>query len=448
MEKINSHMHRLYERLGEELRDRGASVLESLLAQPDSAQCSCHEPGHCRIVVVKKEHDDGSISSKPTFQDCTCLEMWHDHHMRQLRLVQADLDNKEAQTQQLARLEQGIRALVVRDREIQKTELRAEQYWLRQDYARIDNVRKLTNLDLQMKARRLERANKVKRRTGNGEMSVEQIRFLEVDEDDLWIDTDDYALPPSPAEDPSQGTLTIGGPLKHVGDDQWTASPMSERTTAALVPYSTNEMVEHGNDTQKTEYVSLGTILTIDEIHARFADMQSRAAEIMDRWAQEDAVLAVAFTNAQLPPANEVCACTPEHRLYHKCLDFGIGQMFPESELHAQVFRSNLWMKQEQTVTADREAQVSGILREVEKHIASQMSDLGTIGSREGTRDALLAYLRRYEGREYDQLPCQTALVSSTATSNLVAGTKALLEGWVRQDGTREKRFKEMLRRQ
>ena len=448
MEKINSHMHKLYERLGAELRDRGASALESLLASPDSAQCSCHEPGHCRIVIMKKEHDDGCASSKPTFQGCTCLERWHDHHTRQQQLVQADLENREAQTQQVARLEEGIQALVIRDREIQKAELRAEQYWLRQDYARIDNVRKLTNLDLQKKARRLERVAKVKRRMGNEEMPDEQIKFLEVDVDDLWIDTDDYALPPSPANDASQGTFTLGGSLKNGGDDQQTALPMLNKTTAALVPYSTNAMVKHGKDNQETEYVSLGTILTIDEIHARFADMRSRAMEIMDRWAQEDDARAVAFGNAQPQPADEDCACTAEHRLYHKCLDFGIGQMFAESELQAQLFRSDLWRKQEQTVTADRETEVSGILQEVEKHIASQILDLGTIASREGTRDALLAYLRRYEGREYHLLPSQTSLVSRTATSNLVAGTQALLEGWVRQNETRKKRFEEMLRRQ
>lgn len=275
MSKVSLHLHTLRERLRAELQGFSTSVLQSLLTPPDISYCSCRQPGHCRIVFLKITADDGSPFLEPTFQDCTCLPVWHNHHQRQLDLIKADLKNAEDQVSQLGTLQKGLQVLLVRHREISKAELKGEQYWLRQDYARTDTVRKLTNHDLQKKAERLARAaNQTKRTEGGKVVEGEKVEFLEVDQDDLWIDLEDYGYLPC-LLDNSTSEETSDGKTVEIHRKKAIATPASREYSGMVKSEGAIDIKDSAED-QAAVSIRLGHVISIEEIFERFDDLRSR----------------------------------------------------------------------------------------------------------------------------------------------------------------------------
>ncbi|KAI4123535.1 MAG: hypothetical protein LQ341_007186, partial [Variospora aurantia] len=89
--------------------------------------------------------DDGETYLEPTFINCECDPGSYAHHQRQLDIIRFNIQDEAERARQLLALEEGVRWLLLRHREFYKAEIRQDQYWLRQDYARTNAVRELQN---------------------------------------------------------------------------------------------------------------------------------------------------------------------------------------------------------------------------------------------------------------------------------------------------------------
>ncbi|KAL8927843.1 MAG: hypothetical protein Q9172_001216 [Xanthocarpia lactea] len=185
MKNISLYCRALRDRLNTQVQQLVASVIESLQALPESSRCSCEQLGNCRIVLVTAINDDGTTCLKPNFRDCNCGPVWQDFHQRQLHLINIDLADRQVQTAQLTALEEGVQGLLLRHRELAKAGVRQEQYWLRQDYARTDQVRWLQNVHIRKECRKISTSDAFGAILGKCEEWA-------VDAEDLYIDEDVY----------------------------------------------------------------------------------------------------------------------------------------------------------------------------------------------------------------------------------------------------------------
>ncbi|KAL8775159.1 MAG: hypothetical protein Q9194_003858, partial [Teloschistes cf. exilis] len=114
---------------------------------------------------------------------CTCQPAWRKQHQRQL--VHAGHRNTERLTKEVITLSKALEDMLARHREIFKTDLNQEKYWLRQQYARMISARAQKNRKLHMDA---EKEQRIVNGTGKKEGTQVGIEFMQVDRDDLWVD--------------------------------------------------------------------------------------------------------------------------------------------------------------------------------------------------------------------------------------------------------------------
>ncbi|KAL8721039.1 MAG: hypothetical protein Q9181_007790 [Wetmoreana brouardii] len=447
MKDIKLYWHTLGERLSSELQSFTASVLGSLLASSDTTQCSCHHPGHCRIVLVTVTADDGSTRLEPTFQGCSCLPIWYDHHQRQLDFVGADLKDKKDRIEQLVRLQEGLKQLLIRNREIFKAELNGEVYWLRQEYARSDTLKKLKNRDLYLTFKR--RGGIAGR--GKNTMSNDP-GFFQVDKEDLWVDPEFYEYQACCYRDAASGeksdprfTGSSSDGLAPAGLTFATSELLTER---AALDGELKEEEEGSVDSESTlEDSQPSQFIGLNEVANRFNGMLMRAKTLMLQWQREDVIRMAKFTALYSQPRTAGCCCPPEHRLYHAYLGLETNPTWGYLNLSAEKLRSGIRLEQQRAVTADRKSEIEGVLHEIREHIAAQLSDLKIVQGSEGRRQALFAYLKRYEQRDDLRLASEDNHVSAGLTSNLLAKTDSMLRRWAMEDATRRKHFDNMLRK-
>ncbi|KAL8912454.1 MAG: hypothetical protein Q9171_002547 [Xanthocarpia ochracea] len=307
MKNIRLYCRALGNRLNAQVQQLFASVIKSLGALPESSRCSCEQLGNCRIVLVTIIKDDGTTYLEPSFRDCNCGLVWHDFHQRQLHLINIDLADRQVQIAQLTALEEGVQGLLLRHRELAKAEVRQEQYWLRQDYARTNEVRWLQNVHV--------RKERGKRSTSDGFGAVldEGVEWP-VDAEDLYIDEDVYEFRRCVSDQPT--TLSKASSDSHTDAEK-------ERSPEIKTSLST---------------IRRGQYLSLDEVLKRFEDFKKRVAALIDEWEDEDATRGGKI-DAVYPWANQrSCACTAEQRLFHKHQDFGSTPVY--ADLEAETSRS------------------------------------------------------------------------------------------------------------
>ncbi|KAI4199568.1 MAG: hypothetical protein LQ350_004521 [Teloschistes chrysophthalmus] len=114
---------------------------------------------------------------------CTCQPAWRKQHQQQL--VHAGHKNTERLTREVITLPKALEDMLARHREIIKTDLNQEKYWLRQQYARLISARAQKNRKLHMNA---EKERWILNGIGEKEGTQDRIEFMQVDRDDPWVD--------------------------------------------------------------------------------------------------------------------------------------------------------------------------------------------------------------------------------------------------------------------
>ncbi|KAI4106609.1 MAG: hypothetical protein L6R37_002110 [Teloschistes peruensis] len=166
---------------------------------------------------------------------CTCQPAWRKQHQRQL--VHTGHRNTERLTEEVITLSKALEDMLARHREIFKTDLNQEKYWLRQQYARMISSRAQKNRKLHMDA---EKERRIVNGTGKKEGTQVGVEFMQVDRDDLWVD-------PEPSE----------------------------------------FLVDEDLDA-----LSNFEAINTEKVLSRLEDLKRRAAAMMRDWAAEDAALA------------------------------------------------------------------------------------------------------------------------------------------------------------
>ncbi|KAL8857270.1 MAG: hypothetical protein Q9178_006196 [Gyalolechia marmorata] len=415
MKNISLYCRALRNRLNAQVQQLVASVIESLQALTESSRCSCEQLGNCRIVLVTVINDDETTYLEPSFRDCNCSPVWHDFHQRQLHLINTDLADRQVQRAQLTALEEGVRGLLLRHRELAKAEVRQEQYWLRQDYARTDEVRRLQNVHIR---------NECRKRSTSDDSSAILDKGVEwpVDAEDLYIDEDVYEFRPCVSEQPTSLS-------KALSDSQTD----TEKETSPEIKTTLNTIRrDHGQ------------FLSLDEVLSRFEDFKKRAAALMDEWEDEDATRGSKI-DAVYPWANHQrsCACTAEQKLYHRYQNFGSTAAY--ADLEAAMFRSDRGMEEQRISTADKGVEIERMLRLFDDHVSSQIVDLEAAQGGDGRRKAFVRYLRRYDWQLDLQVDIRgDSYASGARTSELLRETDTMLERWADRKGIKGGGFADM----
>ncbi|KAL8843504.1 MAG: hypothetical protein Q9170_000008 [Blastenia crenularia] len=451
-EDVNSFYQSLRDRLVAELQRLVTSIIEAQTPHPDPSRCSCRQPGHCRIILVTVTDRDHEPYLEPAFISCSCGPVSHAHHQRQLELITFDLKDKEHGIRQLRMLEDGIRSLLVRHREISKAEIRQAQYWLRQDYARTNMIRELYNEEIQRQNRNATKVSLSKLLGQNGETSEDgHPKPVKVEKEDLWIDDEEYE---------HFGSLLDRSLFKRGSstDDRQTPVKNSERgsfsnTAEELLTNNvfSRALIRSQSESQPKNPTSpnklrLGPIIDIDEVFSRFDDIKAKAAEYMSDWDDEDILRADNFI-ALYPRLHGKCCCTFEHRLYHAFQDAAFlpsQQMSIEANLKFEMRRSDLRKDLQEQMTTERQGEVGLLLQAIENHIPAQVSDIRSAVGVAGRTKALVAYLKKY-GRDDFQDSEVGVWVSTALTLDLLRKVDAMLERWGDEDAGMEKRIKEIL---
>ncbi|KAL9603534.1 MAG: hypothetical protein Q9179_002151 [Wetmoreana sp. 5 TL-2023] len=391
--------------------------------------------------------DDGSTSLEPAFEGCSCLPIWWEHHIRQLNLIRADIRNKEDQMQQLIRLHEALKQLLIRHREIFKAELNGELYWLRQEYARADTVKKLKNHDLHLTLKRLKGiAGRGKNTMGNGP------GYFQVDKDDLWVDPDFYEYQACCRSDAMSGEKSVPRHTSSSSDELAPAGltvPASELLAErAALDGGLKEEDERSVDSESTlEDTHPSQVISLNEVASRFNDMLARAKMLMVQWRKDDDTRTGKFTALYSQPRTADCCCSLEHRLYNAYRGLETNPTRGYLDFSTEKLRSDIWLEQQRAVTADRKSETDGVLHEIREHIAAQIFDLEIVQGPRGRRKALFSYLTRYEQRDDLQLPSTENHTSASLTLNLLAKTDSMLRRWGIEDATRRKRFDDIMQK-
>ncbi|KAI4246500.1 MAG: hypothetical protein L6R40_001863 [Gallowayella cf. fulva] len=418
MRSLSIYCQAVRNRLDTQLHYYVEKLIESLLAAPDLYSCSCEQPGNCRIVLVTVINDDGTTYLEPSFVNCHCTHVWYGHHQRQLQLINAHLRDVQVQMAQLNALEGKLELLLLRHREFGKAEIRYEQYWLRQDYARTDQVRQLRN-DAVGRRERMNRGKivKVERAlTADSKETTQDYHtevLVPVDAEDLGLDDEIYEFRLCASDDLASGGQHIPK-IKDASSTQVKGEPQTVLKTTI-------------DDIRQGQY------LTLEQVLERFEDFKTRAAALMAQWDDEDDARGRKL-DAIYPQVNRAnCVCTAEQKLYHRCINVGNPQAYVE--LDAEIFRSDVQVKEQQAMTAARGFEIGELLRSLDDHMKSQMSDLVVALRGEGRRKALVTYLARY-----DHVDLRVELggyASEARTGELLQKTDGMLERWANEDTSR-----------
>ncbi|KAL8710188.1 MAG: hypothetical protein Q9225_007335 [Loekoesia sp. 1 TL-2023] len=394
------------------------------------------------MILVTVITEDGNTYLEPTFINCKCLPTWHAHHQRQLNLINFDLKDKENRIQQLRALEEGIRLLLVRHREYSKMEIKQDQYWLRQDYARTNIVRMLENEDM----------------VRNSPKGKEPEGLKETEKVDPWVDTDTYEYSTSASiyqsdleKETTPGNDGHGFPESF---EQKLLTGAVEQHEGITNEISSEAIIIRTETSSKNPTQSrrlhLGPIIDIEEILNRFNDIRTKAAEYMNQWDEEDTLRSQKY--AAIYPkqqdARNYCCCTPEHRLYHRYLDaaFDSGKKLQiEAELQVQIRKSDIQKELQETMTTNRQRDVDFLLQTIENHIPAQIQDIKTAMGVEGRLKALVAYLMKYDGRDDLQAVGEGDRFSAALTMELLSMVDAMVERWGNEDASMEKMVEEVL---
>ncbi|KAL9005299.1 MAG: hypothetical protein Q9188_001925 [Gyalolechia gomerana] len=474
-EEIISYCQTLRDRLTAELQRLLVSILESQAPYIETLECSCHQPGHCRIVIVTVINDDGTTYMEPTFFNCTCGPVSYDHHKRQIDFLTFDLKDKEQRIRQLMALGEGIRLLLLRHREISKVEIRQEQYWLRQDYARTNLVRELKNREVLKRDPNAAKIPWSKMMSKSDEAPTEEQETYEEDErqlfkvekEDLWIDEDEYEYDSSLVNESffskQSSVADKKDPLNHQKRESSTvtiktreSSPDTIKTRESSCDTIKEELTQENfaQAITKSEarletpttpsQLHLGPKIAIKEVLARFEDIKAKAAEHINRWNEEDTLRADRFTAVHPNKKHSgKCSCTPEQRLYHSYLDAAFDpprQLRIEAEFQCQIRETDTRKEIQQSMTTDRQEEVDFLIRAIENHIPAQIADLEKVQGVDGRLKALVTYLRRYDGREDLQAPKDDddgrTRVSASLTFEMLKKVDSTLERWRKEDET------------
>ncbi|KAL8808295.1 MAG: hypothetical protein Q9182_000115 [Xanthomendoza sp. 2 TL-2023] len=419
----------LRDRLKTDLQRIYTKIIDSLQASPQLPHCSCTQHGNCRIILVTVTNDDGTTCLKPSFINCGCTPVWHAHHQRQLDLVNAHVHDLQEQMVQLTALEEGIEKLLIHHREFSKAEIRHGQWWLRQDYARTNEAWRLKNIEVYYKQEERERKGwliRAERETkveGDETVQGDEWGLFLVDKEDLYLDDEVYEFPLCGFENGGHGA-------PKVKDD-----------------FSTQEEKKEISGGLKATFDDLrqGRCLTLEEVFDRFEDLRFRAATLKVQWEDEDAARRSKIDAIYPLLDRDSCVCTAEQKLYHKCLNFGSPQV--HADLEAEVFRSDVWLGQQQAVTADRGSEIQELLRSFDGHLKGQNSELSAALGGEGIRKALVKYLRRYDQQINLPIQEEDSYPSETLTLDLVRKADDMLQRWAVEDASRSVRFADICRK-
>ncbi|KAL8819524.1 MAG: hypothetical protein Q9223_002065 [Gallowayella weberi] len=330
---------------------------------------------------------------------------------------------------QLTTLEEGVEQLLIQHREFAKAEIRHEQWWLREDYARTNEARRLKNIEVY---------HRQKERVRKGGM-VRQERGSKIESDET-VQGDEWMLVPVEKEDLYPGDEVYEFPLLDFENGGKGASKVKDDSSN----HKENEETK-GELKATFDHLLQGRCLTLEDVLDRFEDLRFRAATLMAQWEDEDAARRSKI-GAIYPLLNrDSCVCTAEHKLYHKCLTFGSPQV--HANLEAEVLKSDVWAGQQQAVTADRGSEIQELLRSFDGHLKGQISELSAALGGEGIRKALVKYLRRYD--QQINLPIQEegSYPSEALTLDLVRKADDMLQRWAAEDASRSVRFADICRK-
>ncbi|CAL8576919.1 hypothetical protein XPA_002781 [Xanthoria parietina] len=419
MENFTTYCQALYDQLTAQIPQLAANVHEYVKASP---HCSCNQRGHCSITLTTFSNDeDGTTSLEPQVSKCSCQPRWRQlHHQRQLDLITNHLQDLQTQTAQLAAFEKGVRQLLQRHRELAKGGLKKEQYWLRQDYAWTDQMKRWYNLDVRERNARRQRDialnGKGKSAVGDDGVLPDWEKEIPVDGEDLYVDEDVYEF-----------RLRVSG--KPSSESQCTPEGTSGSQNDG--PQTVLKITLH--DIRKHDFLSL------DEVLNRFEDFKARAAILRTQWQDEDDKLAskihAVYPQLSIPSA---CACTTELELYHRYQDSGSRRV--HSDLEAERLKSDGRMDSQRMITAQRGREIELLLRSLDEHVGRQVADLEAVFGKEGTGKALVAYLARYDPEIDLGVKVEDGGYPSEAlTVELLGRADEILERWAVEDVLRGK---------
>ncbi|KAL8764379.1 MAG: hypothetical protein Q9184_000084 [Pyrenodesmia sp. 2 TL-2023] len=497
----------LRDRLVAELQRLVISIREAQFPLPESSQssCSCNRPGNCcRIVLTTIITDDGAPSSEPSFVYCDCGPLSYAHHQRQLELIKADLQDKEQRVRQLIALEKGLKGLLDLHREFYKIEISMDQYWVQQDYCRTNVAREASNLKVLRKNPNAAKIpwNRIHDRNyqvgegilpedGQDLQADERPKLFLVDKDDLFTnkeyeELDEYPMsaldelyfrtgscpegvPQQIGRETSPDTIGRSSPRNY---RQSSVSSTSGDSSDTLRGSSPDTVKESSPDTIKEEptesssstatgkpnhstpnaptlaKIRLGRLITLNEVLSRFEDIKEKAASYMHQWELEDSTRDEKIASVYPQSHQGNCSCTPEHRLHHSFLEaafYPLQQAHIDSLLQAEIRKSDIRRGLQQEATSNRQDEIDGLLRLFEVHVDAQMGDLHSAQYLEGRLKALVAYLKKYDGR--DDLPTpQENRVSSAVTMELLMKVDAMLSRWGAEDEEQAREVDEMIK--
>ncbi|KAL8729453.1 MAG: hypothetical protein Q9166_004701 [cf. Caloplaca sp. 2 TL-2023] len=336
----------------------------------------------------------------------------------------------QLQVAQFAELQEGVQGLLIRHRELAKAKIHHEQYWLRQDYARTDRIRRIRNWDIRKK-----------RMSSSGEWTVTRKRELSADSD-ATVQDDETELPVDAEDlyiDSDVYEFRLFGFEKQIAPGE--CIPEAEFEHLNHLRQETSSELKMTFDT-----IRQGQYLSLDEVLERFEDFQKRAAALVDLWEDEDAARGSKI-DMVYPRVNlGNCACTAEQKLYHKCLAFGYPQ--DHTDLEREMFKSDMWVKQRQIVTADRNLEIEELLQSFDDHLDAQVADVEVARSGESRHKALITYLNRYDQQAGFRIQAEGGSFPSQAvTFDLLRKTDDMLDRWADEDASRSRRLADMLRK-
>ncbi|KAI4093203.1 MAG: hypothetical protein LQ344_003030 [Seirophora lacunosa] len=486
MEKLNHLLpttgvpQRLVQNFRGKLQRLVSGMLEYQTQLSQRPECSCNGPGRCRIVLATAVNDDNETYPQPTFIDCECGPHSYAHHQRQLDIVRFDLRHNEERAGQLRAVEEGVRWLLFRHREFYKAEIRQDQYWLRQDYARTNAVRELKNAQLLRKspdAARLaldeigdlDKALLEEATAPENQHShpAGKFKLLQVDSDDLFIDDEDYEYSACASSDwdfKGKGPET-DQKLLNLGEQEPSSDAVRESSPDTVREASPDTVKDEptastpsimdlspASSTPKLTgpvRVQLGRLITLSEVLSRFEDIKQKASTYSRDWDREDSRREETSASLHPKPRGAPCCCTDEHRIYNSLLDAAfdpLRQMHLESLLQVEIRKSELRRVLQENVTAERREEVDAILCAFDAHIEIQMIDLQTVQGAEGRLKALVEYLRRYDSRTELQEPEDLNRVSKAVTVDLLEQVDAIKERIGREHEGIEMGIEEMVR--
>ncbi|KAL8962366.1 MAG: hypothetical protein Q9193_001208 [Seirophora villosa] len=494
MEKLNHLLpttgvpQRLVQNFRGKLQRLISGMLEYQTQLSQRPECSCNGSGRCRIVLATAVNDDNETYPQPTFIDCECGPHSYAHHQRQLDIVRLDLRHNEERARQLREVEEGVGLLLLRHREFYKAEIRQDQYWLRQDYAREKAVRELRNAQVLRKGP--DAAKLALDEIGNLDEALleeatapenqhshpaSKFKLLKIDRDDLFIDEEDYEYSACASSDWDfkGNSPETDQKLLNLGEQEPSSDAVRESSPDTVREASPGTVKEASPDTVKDEptastpsimdlspassipkltgpvKVRLRRLITLSEVLSRFEDIKQKASTYSRDWDREDSLREETSASLNPKPGGAKCCCTNEHRLYNSLLDAAfdpLRQMHIESLLQVEIRKSEFRRVLQGNVTAERREEVDAILRAFDAHIETQMLDLQAVQGAEGRLKALVEYLRRYDSRTDLQEPEELNSVSKAMTVELLEQVSAMMERIGREHEGIEMGIEEMVK--